>query len=72
MKNLMRGLIINHNTQYIDKLVELFECDVMNHVDFYVGEVYSDRKKWKKVMMEKHTELENLKDELKKLEDTPL
>jgi len=37
-----------------------------------MGEVYSDRKKWKKVMMEKHEELEHLKDELKKLEDTPL
>jgi len=30
----MKGLIINHNTQYIDKLVELFDCDVMNHTDF--------------------------------------
>ena len=37
-----------------------------------MGEVYSDRKKWKKVMMEKHTELEKLKEELKKLEETPL
>lgn len=37
-----------------------------------MGEVYSDRKKWKKTMMEKHTELEQLKEELKKLEDTPL
>ena len=35
----MKGLIINHNTQYIDKLVELFECDVMNHVDFDVDKV---------------------------------
>ena len=35
-------------------------------------EVYSDRKKWKKVMMEKHEELEDLKEELKKLEETPL
>ena len=37
-----------------------------------MGEVYSDRKKWKKVMFQKHEELEKLKDELKKLEDTPL
>ena len=37
-----------------------------------MGEVYSDRKKWKKVMMEKHTELEKLKEELKKLEESPL
>ena len=37
-----------------------------------MGEVYSDRKKWKKVMMESHTELEKLKEELKKLEETPL
>jgi DNA polymerase elongation subunit (family B) len=37
-----------------------------------MGEVYSDRKKWKKVMMQKHEELEKLKEELKKLEDTPL
>lgn len=37
-----------------------------------MGEVYSDRKKWKKVMMEKHEELEKLKTELKNLEDTPL
>jgi DNA polymerase elongation subunit (family B) len=37
-----------------------------------MGEVYFDRKKWKKVMMQKHEELELLKDELKKLEDTPL
>jgi DNA polymerase elongation subunit (family B) len=36
-----------------------------------MGEVYSDRKKWKKVMFEKHEELEKLKDELKKLEETP-
>jgi len=35
----MRGLIINHNTQYIDKLIELFECDVMNHTDFDVDKV---------------------------------
>ena len=35
-------------------------------------EVYSDRKKWKKVMMEKHEELEKLKMELKLLEETPL
>jgi DNA polymerase elongation subunit (family B) len=37
-----------------------------------MGEVYSDRKKWKKVMNDKHVELENLKEELKKLEETPL
>ena len=37
-----------------------------------MGEVYSDRKKWKKVMMQKHTELEKLKEELKQLEETPL
>lgn len=37
-----------------------------------MGEVYSDRKRWKNVMMEKHTELEKLKAELKNLEDTPL
>lgn len=37
-----------------------------------MGEVYSDRKRWKKVMMEKHEELEKLKIELKKLEDDPL
>jgi DNA polymerase elongation subunit (family B) len=37
-----------------------------------MGEVYSDRKKWKKTMMEKHEELEKLKAELKNLEDTPL
>jgi DNA polymerase elongation subunit (family B) len=37
-----------------------------------MGEVYSDRKKWKAVMNEKHSELEKLKDELKKLEETPL
>ena len=35
-------------------------------------EVYSDRKKWKKVMFEKHEELEKLKSELKILEDMPL
>jgi anthranilate/para-aminobenzoate synthase component II len=35
----MRGLIINHNTQYLDKLVELFNCDVMNHIDFNVEKV---------------------------------
>ena len=37
-----------------------------------MGEVYSDRKKWKKIMMQKHEELEKLKAELKYLEDTPL
>lgn len=37
-----------------------------------MGEVYSDRKKWKKVMFQKHEELEKLKDELKILEDTAL
>lgn len=37
-----------------------------------MGEVYADRKKWKKVMFEKHEELERLKEEIKKLEDTPL
>lgn len=35
-------------------------------------EVYSDRKKWKKVMFEKHEELEKLKSELKILEDLTL
>lgn len=35
-------------------------------------EVYSDRKKWKKVMMQKHEELEKLKIELKNLEDSSL
>lgn len=35
----MKGLIINHNTQYIDKLVELFNCDVMNHTDFNIEKV---------------------------------
>ena len=37
-----------------------------------MGEVYNDRKKWKKVMMQKHEELEKLKEELKKLEESPL
>ncbi len=37
-----------------------------------MGEVYADRKKWKKVMMEKHEELERLKKELEELENTPL
>jgi DNA polymerase elongation subunit (family B) len=37
-----------------------------------MGEVYADRKKWKKVMMEKHEEFEKLKAELKALEDSPL
>jgi len=37
-----------------------------------MAEVYSDRKKWKKVMNQKHEELEKLKDELKKLEETAL
>jgi len=37
-----------------------------------MGEVYSDRKKWKKVMFEKHEELEKLKEELKKLDETPI
>ena len=35
-------------------------------------EVYSDRKKWKKIMMTSHEELEKLKTELKNLEETPL
>ena len=35
-----------------------------------MGEVYSDRKKWKKVMFQKHEELEKLKEELKLLEDS--
>ena len=35
-------------------------------------EVYSDRKKWKKVMLDKHEELEKLKNELKNLEDFAL
>lgn len=46
---------------------------VFKHEDGVVtqvmGEIYSDRKKWKKVMMQKHEELEILKEELKKLED---
>lgn len=37
-----------------------------------MGEVYADRKKWKKVMVQKHEELEKLKEELKKLQDEPL
>ena len=37
-----------------------------------MGEVYSDRKKWKSVMNEKHVELEKLKEELKKLEETTI
>ena len=37
-----------------------------------MGEVYSDRKKWKKIMLEKHDELDKLQNELKKLEETPL
>jgi len=32
-------------------------------------EVYQDRKGWKKQMMAKHIELEELRHELKKLED---
>jgi len=35
----MKGLIINHNTRYIDKLVELFDCDVMNYNDFNIQQV---------------------------------
>jgi len=35
-------------------------------------EVYQDRKRWKKQMMEKHIELEDLKEELKRLEEEPL
>jgi len=35
-------------------------------------EVYADRKRYKKTMMAKHVELEDLKDELKKLEDEQL
>ena len=35
-------------------------------------EVYADRKKWKKVMMEKHEDLEKLKIELKNLEESPI
>ncbi len=36
----MKGLIINHNTQYIDKLSELFnQCDIINHTDFSVEKV---------------------------------
>jgi hypothetical protein len=35
-------------------------------------EVYSDRKKWKKIMMTSHEELEKLKTELKNLEETPI
>lgn len=34
-----------------------------------MGEIYSDRKKWKRVMMQKHEELEKLKEELNKLEN---
>ena len=34
--------------------------------------IYTDRKKYKKIMMTKHAELEKLKEELKNLEDTPL
>lgn len=37
-----------------------------------MGEIYSDRKKWKKVMMTKHEELTKLQEELKILEDSPL
>jgi len=37
-----------------------------------MGEVYSDRKKWKKVMFQKHEELEKLKEELKLLEDSTI
>ena len=37
-----------------------------------MGEVYGDRKKWKKIMVQKHEELEKLKEELKKLEESPL
>ena len=30
-----KGLIINHNTSYIDKLHELFsECDIISYKDF--------------------------------------
>ena len=37
-----------------------------------MGEVYADRKKWKKIMGQKHEELEKLKAELKALEDSTL
>jgi DNA polymerase elongation subunit (family B) len=37
-----------------------------------MSEIYSDRKKWKNIMMVKHEELEKLKAKLKNLEDTPL
>ena len=36
----MKGLIINHNTQYLDKLIKLFDdCDIMNHKDFNIEKV---------------------------------
>lgn len=34
-----------------------------------MGEIYSDRKKFKKIMMQKHEELEKLKEELKNIEN---
>jgi len=37
-----------------------------------MAEIYGDRKSWKKVMNDKHVELEKLKDDLKKLEDETL
>ncbi|MCK9416371.1 hypothetical protein M0Q97_06910 [Candidatus Dojkabacteria bacterium] len=46
---------------------------VFKHEDGVVtqcmSEIYSDRKKWKKIMMEKHEELERLKEELKNIND---
>ena len=43
------------------------EIGIVNQV---MGEVYSDRKKFKKIMMKKHSELEDLKKQLKELELT--
>ena len=65
-----------HQLMINDDDIVTLNGSVFKHEDGVVtqvmGEVYADRKKWKKVMMEKHVELENLKEELKKLEETPL
>jgi len=76
VKNKDYSIFNGHQLQIEDSDIITLNNSVFKKEDGVVtqvmGEVYTDRKKWKKVMMQKHEELERMKEELRNLEDTPL
>lgn len=76
VKNKPYSIFNGHQLQLEDSDIVTLNNSVFKKEEGVVtqvmGEVYSDRKRWKNVMMEKHEELERLKKELEELENTPL